>query len=172
MNDDAHLVTSEIVTSLSSEQTLCDQNEDPDAREGSILTMYTAESMTVDEKENWRQLRKALRGVGMSDQLFKQRQGFITSRLRELIIEGELEQEGNVVSCGPQLNLMPERTKLTEDSDVFTSGSSIRTFYTCMEGPEQPASDLSPKPMTRSMRSQPTPPPFGAVRTRSRNRLP
>ncbi len=156
MNDEAHLAISEIVTSLSSEQTLCDQNEDPDVKEGSILTMYTADTMTVDAKENWRQLRKALQGMGVSDQVFKQRQGYITSKLRELIVEVEPEQEGDADFSRPQLDHVPEQTKLTEDSDVFTSGSSIRTFYTCTEEAEQFAPDLPPKPMTRSIESQPT----------------
>ncbi len=158
---DAHSIISERDTSPSTAQAACDQDEDRNAREGSILSMYTAESLTIDEKENWRQLRKVLEGVGITAQVFDHRQGYITSRIRELIVGGALEEEGEVVGrdlSKSQLKqkFILERAKPAQDSDAFTSHSSIRTFYTCVDAYDIEDQSLPSKRTTKPVNLRPT----------------
>ncbi|KAI9711106.1 MAG: hypothetical protein M1812_007300 [Candelaria pacifica] len=160
---DKHSYSEEIETDAPpiKEQAACDDNENPDSREGSILTTYTAESLTVDERDNWRQLRKALEGVGITPQLFDQRQGFITSRIRELVVGGALEEESGLdseESSKAQLahKLIPERTGTAQDSNVFSSRSSLRTFHTCLDGSESGPSSLPTQTPIASITGRPT----------------
>ncbi|KAI9701441.1 MAG: hypothetical protein M1836_001496 [Candelina mexicana] len=161
VNEHCHSGNSETDDPNSDRQAPCDNDGSPGSRESSIYSSYTAESLTVDQKENWRQLRKALEGVGITPEMFDQRQGFITSRIRELIAGYAFEEEGRLDNddmSRHQLKekLLPEHTMSGRDSEVFTSRSSIRTFYTCMSGSEALASPLPPQRAAKFMSGQPT----------------
>ncbi|KAI9772780.1 MAG: hypothetical protein M1835_006231 [Candelina submexicana] len=115
VNEHCHSGNSETDDPNSDRQAPCDNDGSPGSRESSIYSSYTAESLTIDQKENWRQLRKALEGVGITPEMFDQRQGFITSRIRELIAGYAFEEEGRLDSddmSRHQLKekLLPEHT--------------------------------------------------------------
>ncbi|KAI9697681.1 MAG: hypothetical protein M1836_004631 [Candelina mexicana] len=80
----------------------------PAAREGSVFS--STDSLTEDEQRNWRQVRKELQGVGITPALFAQRQGFITSRIRELIEEGAPEEEGTILAQSENGVLSPVKS--------------------------------------------------------------
>ncbi|KAJ9656085.1 hypothetical protein H2201_008657 [Coniosporium apollinis] len=56
-------------------------------REGSVVSTQTTGSLSADEKEAWRQLRKELESVGITPMLFAQHRAFIVAMLQKAIIE-------------------------------------------------------------------------------------
>ncbi|KAI9695416.1 MAG: hypothetical protein M1836_006468 [Candelina mexicana] len=71
----------------------------PDTREGSVFS--STDSLTADEKKNWRRVRKELEETGITEKLFQQQEGFITSRLREVIDGGALEEGATMTHSEP-----------------------------------------------------------------------
>ncbi|KAI9715746.1 MAG: hypothetical protein M1812_005744 [Candelaria pacifica] len=84
-----------------------DDEDNLAAREGSILS--SVESLTADEKRNWRQLRKELEGVGITPAIFAQRQALITTKIRELIEGGALEEEETIITQPKEGYLSPTK---------------------------------------------------------------
>ena len=56
-------------------------------REGSVVSTQTTGSLSADEKEAWRQLRKELESVGITPVAFAQNRAFIVATLQRAIIE-------------------------------------------------------------------------------------
>jgi hypothetical protein len=56
-------------------------------REGSVVSIQTTGSLSADEKEAWRQLRKELESVGITPMAFAQNRAFIVATLQKAIIE-------------------------------------------------------------------------------------
>ena len=56
-------------------------------REGSVVSTQTTGSLSADEKEAWRQLRKELESVGITPVAFAQNRAFIVATLQKAIIE-------------------------------------------------------------------------------------
>jgi Ankyrin repeats (3 copies) len=56
-------------------------------REGSVVSTQTTGSLSADEKEAWRQLRKELESVGITPVAFTQNRAFIVATLQKAIIE-------------------------------------------------------------------------------------
>jgi len=62
-------------------------------REGSVVTNHTVGSLSADEKEAWRQLRKELQSVGITPALFNQHRELIVERLLKAIDDGDLDED-------------------------------------------------------------------------------
>jgi hypothetical protein len=62
-------------------------------REGSVVTNHTTDSLSADEKEAWRQLRKELESVGITPALFNQHRELIIERLLKAINDGDLAED-------------------------------------------------------------------------------
>ncbi|ERF73756.1 hypothetical protein EPUS_01010 [Endocarpon pusillum Z07020] len=56
-------------------------------REGSVISTQTIDSLSTDEREAWRQLRKELENVGITPALFSQHSLFIVTTLQRALIE-------------------------------------------------------------------------------------
>jgi hypothetical protein len=56
-------------------------------RGGSVVSTQTTGSLSADEKEAWRQLRKELESVGITPVAFTQNRAFIVATLQKAIIE-------------------------------------------------------------------------------------
>lgn len=61
-------------------------------REGSVVSTNTVESLTMDEKQAWRALRKELEDVGITPNLFTQYRDFIIKTLQDAISAGLLQE--------------------------------------------------------------------------------
>jgi hypothetical protein len=59
-------------------------------RDGSVVSTQTMDSLSLDEKEAWRQLRKELESIGITPALFTQHQELIINTLRRAVIEDGL----------------------------------------------------------------------------------
>ncbi|KAI4124617.1 MAG: hypothetical protein LQ347_005677 [Umbilicaria vellea] len=57
----------------------------------SRISTHTLDSLSADDRETWRQLRKSLQDIGISSQAVKQHQRFIISWLEEALRVGALE---------------------------------------------------------------------------------
>src|SRR5205823_3653996 len=62
-------------------------------REESVVTNHTTGSLSADEKEAWRRLRKELESVGISPALFNQHRELIIERLLKAIGDGDLADD-------------------------------------------------------------------------------
>jgi hypothetical protein len=62
-------------------------------REGSVVTNRTTGSLSADEKEAWRQLRKELESVGITPALFNQHRELVIERLLKAIDDGNLVED-------------------------------------------------------------------------------
>ena len=62
-------------------------------REGSVVSIQTTGSLSADEKEAWRQLRKELQSVGITPVAFAQNRTFIVATLQKAIIEEGLAED-------------------------------------------------------------------------------
>lgn len=58
--------------------------------EGSVISSHTIDSLTMDHKEAWRQLRRELEDIGISAEILKAHQQFIVTWFREAIEAGAL----------------------------------------------------------------------------------
>ncbi|KAJ5600106.1 hypothetical protein N7450_001173 [Penicillium hetheringtonii] len=60
-------------------------------RESAAMSSASNGSLTADERETWRQLRKELRDIGITPEIFAQHRGFILVSLQTLLTEEERE---------------------------------------------------------------------------------
>ena len=93
-------------------------------RDGSVISAQTTGSLSADDKEAWRQLRKELESVGITPALFTQHQTFIVDTLCKAIIEKDLT--GNISL--DQLNTpesAPQRS-LTSNPNVAPASQSLQ----------------------------------------------
>lgn len=65
-------------------------------REGSVISTQTIDSLSTDEREAWRQLRKELESVGITPALFTQHHSFIVTTLQKAIIDKDLARVLNL----------------------------------------------------------------------------
>ncbi|KAI9666476.1 MAG: hypothetical protein M1821_004412 [Bathelium mastoideum] len=95
----------------------------------SIVTNRTTGSLSADDKEAWRQLRKELESVGITPALFSQHRELIIERLLKAI------EDGDLVECSEED--LPEDTgdlveyseeELPEDTGEQLSGTSQRSI--------------------------------------------
>jgi hypothetical protein len=94
-------------------------------RDSSVLSAHTAGSLTSDEKEAWRQLRKELESVGITPSLFTQHQVLIVEILRKAIIEENLIEDISI--------------------DQINSSESAPQQYSTSYSILEPASELVPQ---------------------------
>jgi len=62
-------------------------------REGSVISAVTVESLSSDEKDMWRSIRKELEDIGISVAAFDANKGFIMQWFREAITSGAFEEQ-------------------------------------------------------------------------------
>ena len=62
--------------------------------EGSIHSIQTVDSLTVDERRRWRELRKSLENIGISLSAFEENKGFIVRFFQDAIENGALQEQG------------------------------------------------------------------------------
>ena len=60
-------------------------------RDGSVVTVQSINSLSTEDKEAWRQLRKELEDVGISAVVLKQHQQFIVTWFESAVRTGALE---------------------------------------------------------------------------------
>lgn len=65
-------------------------------REGSILSTDTVQSLSLDQREAWRLVRKELEDVGITPQLFEQNRDMITKTLQDAFEAGALQESAGV----------------------------------------------------------------------------
>lgn len=61
-------------------------------REGSVISTHSIESLSVDDKDAWRQLRRELEDIGISAALLNQHREFIVNWFREAVAAHSLEE--------------------------------------------------------------------------------
>jgi len=86
--------------------------------EGSIMTVATVESLSVDDKQTWRAIRKELEDIGVSVAAFDANRSFILDWFRNALVTGAFEEQGPV-----------EEQQLIEDSEsvwIATPPASYR----------------------------------------------
>lgn len=101
-------------------------------REGSVISTQTVDSLSPDEREVWRNIRKELEGAGITVAAFETNKDFILSWLREAIATGAFgwqtfnsasatvpfelpfaeESPGFLVTKSPSASHMPPHTKV------------------------------------------------------------
>ena len=64
-------------------------------REGSVVSIQTIESLSLDDKDAWRQLRRELKDADISTTLFLKHRYFIISWFRSAIARGAFEEVGS-----------------------------------------------------------------------------
>ena len=92
--------------------------------EGSAITTQTVESLSTDEKETWRIIRKELEGIGITVAAFDANRDFIldwfkTAMARGAFDEQTLEDTSSTQACEEDLG------QLGEDSQYPTDGQSV-----------------------------------------------
>lgn len=60
-------------------------------RESAAMSCVSSGSLTMDEKEVWRMLRKELQTIGITPDIFTQHRGLILSTLQDFLTQGEIE---------------------------------------------------------------------------------
>lgn len=73
-------------------------------RERSVVTNHTTGSLSADEKEAWRQLRKELESVGVTPALFEQHRDLVIEKLLNAIEEGNLAENTGTSFLIPQVS--------------------------------------------------------------------
>src|SRR5262249_27060917 len=104
-------------------------------REGSVVTNHTTGSLSADEQEAWRQLRKELESVGITPALFNQHRELIIERLLKAINDGDFVED-----IGEELS---DRTQGSTKARLATADPTYRT---------------TPKPGTQRTKSSPANP--------------
>jgi hypothetical protein len=102
-------------------------------REGSVATNYTTGSLSADDKESWRQLRKDLESVGITPALFNQHHDLIIARLLEAINNGELVEYLSENSCGSVEESTEDRFAITDPTHQIQLEGEISNnlSYSC-----------------------------------------
>ena len=62
-------------------------------REGSVISTQTIESLSEDEKQAWRTIRKELEGIGITVAAFDANKAFIINWFTEAIATGAFEEQ-------------------------------------------------------------------------------
>ncbi|KAJ5166727.1 uncharacterized protein N7482_005508 [Penicillium canariense] len=63
------------------------QEQQNELTEGSVISSLSSGSLSLDDKETWRRIRKELQGVGMTPEAFDKNRAFILDTLAETFIE-------------------------------------------------------------------------------------
>ena len=109
-------------------------------REGSVVTNHTTGSLSADQKEAWRQLRKELESVGITPTLFSKHHDRVIERLLRAIDDGDLVEDiekelsdttrksfdEHFTTADPMYKTMPEvdtMTTTTSPGDLPTTQS-------------------------------------------------
>jgi len=100
-------------------------------REGSVVTDRSTGSLSADEKEEWRQLRKELESVGITPALFNQHRELIIERLKA-IGDGDLaedigEELSNTTRESTEEQYFEIKSTFTGNVASGLDGGSIRT---------------------------------------------
>lgn len=93
--------------------------------EGSVLTVATVESLSLDEKQTWRAIRKELEDIGISVGAFDANKGFIMNWFHEALETGKFEEQNQECTDDGQQQELPDGPTTaafqtpprTEDSD-------------------------------------------------------
>ena len=104
-------------------------------REGSVLTTCTVESISAEEKQVWREIRRELEDVGLTVTAFEANKDFILSWFKDGLARGMFEE-----NVGPDLDLPFDQLKTDDVVDV--AFGSERPFYS-------PDINLSPQSTIR-----------------------
>ncbi|KAF4624010.1 hypothetical protein G7Y89_g14163 [Cudoniella acicularis] len=85
--------------------------------EASIITTQTVESISTDEKEIWRTIRKELEDIGISVEAFDSNRGFIMQWFREALERGDFQDERDESDS--------EEEQFADESDTGDSLSQV-----------------------------------------------
>jgi ankyrin repeat protein len=91
-------------------------------REGSIASTQTTGSLSADEKEAWRQLRKELESVGITPALFTQQQELIVTTLCKVIIDDQ-DLAGDIAVAESGAEALPTLPATVEPGANLTDDS-------------------------------------------------
>ncbi|OKP07451.1 hypothetical protein PENSUB_6040 [Penicillium subrubescens] len=90
-------------------------------RESAAMSCVSTASLTVDEKEAWRMLRKELQSIGITPGLFTQHRRLILSTLQKFLTQGQVADFSRVFEA--------EETETASEAAVINTDSSVQTAY-------------------------------------------
>jgi len=73
--------------------------------EGSVISVATIRSISLDEQRTWREIRKELETIGISVDAFNDNKVFILRWLQHAIESGSFEEQDCPVEVEPQRNI-------------------------------------------------------------------
>ena len=93
-------------------------------RDGSVVYAQTTGSLSTDDKEAWRQLRKELESVGITPALFTQHRILIVDTLYKAIIEKDLA--GDISLDQPNMPEAAPQRSLTSNPNLEPASQSLQ----------------------------------------------
>lgn len=125
--------------------------------EGSVLTVATVESLSMDEKQTWRAIQKELEDIGISVAAFDANRGFIMNWFHDALETGKFEEQNRErLDDEPQQELpdrlmkVASRTSLIiEDSDDYFRGQDYPTRMITQE--REKGSNINQPPASKSI---------------------
>jgi hypothetical protein len=66
-------------------------------RQGSVITNQTLDSLSLDEKETWRTIRKELEDIGITVAAFDANKDFIFEWISKAAASGAFNEQGNLL---------------------------------------------------------------------------
>lgn len=91
-------------------------------RQDSVISTQTLESLSVDEKQVWRTIRKELEEIGVTVAVFNANKDFIINWFREAVAGGSFEEQS--FSDVEQSVILTD--KLFQDQDITEKKGSLR----------------------------------------------
>jgi hypothetical protein len=116
--------------------------------EGSVVTTQTVESLSMDEKQTWRIIRKELEDIGITVAVFDANKDFIMKWFKEAITSGAFEEQLPEDSPSGQA-CEDDVGRLREGLQCHTAGRSVTTSLdslTIQDTPTQDSTTLEAQP--------------------------
>lgn len=120
-------------------------------RKGSVMSTQTIDSLSPDDRESWRQLRKELESVGITPALFTEHHSFIVATLQKAIHDGDLEEDialdrSNTAESGQETLFSTQPISLTTtEASAKLPDTSIRRPSSQDPYPKETSSNEMPK---------------------------
>ena len=125
-------------------------------RNSSVVSAQTTSSLSAEEKEAWRDLRKELESIGITLTLFTQHREFIVGKLQKAIAEQDLVgdiADGNFTMTEADRETLPisrPRNTISTQPNVSTTDESLRPLAqpqtSSSEAPHIVSSERSNRP--------------------------
>ncbi|KAI9774257.1 MAG: hypothetical protein M1840_004151 [Geoglossum simile] len=97
-------------------------------REGSVVTTQTVESLSTDEKQTWRIIRKELEDIGITVAAFDTNKDFIINWFKSAIATGAFEEQ-TLEDVSSSQTCEDDLDQLWEDPQYLTAGQSVTGLF-------------------------------------------